>query len=115
MAQPGMQGPGGTKRPPAPRCVRAGQPSFRYAFRQTQDHGRTSMMDRRTFSTMLAGSAATTLLPQFAWAQGGKTVYYASVGGELTLYSMDVGAGTLTKVNSVTLPANVQYAWPHPN
>ena len=73
------------------------------------------MMDRRTFTMLLAGTAAAPLLPHLAQAQAGKTVYYASVGGELTLYSMDVGAAALTKVNSVTLPANVQYVWPHPN
>jgi 6-phosphogluconolactonase len=73
------------------------------------------MIDRRTFATLLAGSAAAPLLPPLAHAQAKKTVYYASVGGELTLYSMDVGAATLTKVNSITLPANIQYVWPHPN
>src|SRR5262249_36408633 len=70
------------------------------------------MIDRRTFATLLAGSVAA---PQLALPQAKKTVYYASVGGELTLYSMDVGAATLTKVNSITLPANIQYVWPHPN
>ena len=72
------------------------------------------MIDRRTFTTLLAGSVAA---PQMSWGQGakGKTVFYASVGGELTLYSMDVDDASLTKVNTVTLPANVQYAWPHPS
>src|SRR5882762_286077 len=72
------------------------------------------MIDRRTFTTLLAGSVAA---PNMSWGQGtkGKTVYFASVGAELTLYSMDVDGAALTKVNSVTLPANVQYAWPHPN
>jgi 6-phosphogluconolactonase len=72
------------------------------------------MIDRRTFTTLLAGTVAA---PSLSWGQGakGKTVYFASVGGELTLYSMDVDGASLTKVNSVMLPANVQYAWPHPN
>jgi 6-phosphogluconolactonase len=70
------------------------------------------MIDRRTFTTLLAGSMAA---PQLAFGQAKKTVYYASVGAELTLYSMDVDGASLTKVNSVTLPANVQYVWPHPN
>jgi hypothetical protein len=38
---------------------------------------------------------------------------YASVGAELTRYSVDAEAATLTKCETVTLPANVQYAWPH--
>jgi len=38
---------------------------------------------------------------------------YANVGPELTQYDVDVTAATLTKRGTVTLPANVQYAWPH--
>jgi 6-phosphogluconolactonase len=44
-----------------------------------------------------------------------KTVYYASVGPALTLYDIDVEAAALTKRSAVTLPANIQYAWPHPS
>jgi 6-phosphogluconolactonase len=44
-----------------------------------------------------------------------KTVYYASIGSTLTLYDLDVEAAALTKRGSVTLPANIQYAWPHPS
>jgi 6-phosphogluconolactonase len=44
-----------------------------------------------------------------------KTVYYASIGPELALYDIDVDGATLTKRNSVTLPANIQYVWPHPS
>jgi 6-phosphogluconolactonase (cycloisomerase 2 family) len=44
-----------------------------------------------------------------------KTVYYASVGPVLALYDIDVAAGTLTRRGELTLPANVQYAWPHPS
>jgi 6-phosphogluconolactonase len=43
------------------------------------------------------------------------TVFYASVGETLTLYHMDVGAASLTRQGAVTLPANIQYAWPHPS
>jgi 6-phosphogluconolactonase len=70
------------------------------------------MIDRRTFTALLAGSVAA---PQLAFGQAGKTVFYASVGGDLTLYSMDVDNASLTKVNTISLPANIQYAWPHPN
>jgi 6-phosphogluconolactonase len=44
-----------------------------------------------------------------------KTVYYASVGPTLTLYDIDVEDAALTKRGDVTLPANIQYAWPHPS
>lgn len=44
-----------------------------------------------------------------------KTVYYASTGPELALYDIDVEGAALTKRSAVTLPANVQYAWPHPS
>ena len=65
------------------------------------------MMDRRTFA-MLLGSIA---LPRFAER---KTVFYSSVGGDFTLYSMDVDEATLLKLGTVQIPANIQYAWPHP-
>jgi 6-phosphogluconolactonase (cycloisomerase 2 family) len=38
---------------------------------------------------------------------------YASVGAELTHYEADVEAARLTRRETVSLPANVQYAWPH--
>jgi 6-phosphogluconolactonase (cycloisomerase 2 family) len=38
---------------------------------------------------------------------------YASVGPELTQYDVDVEAAALVKRGTVTLPANVHYAWPH--
>jgi 6-phosphogluconolactonase (cycloisomerase 2 family) len=44
-----------------------------------------------------------------------KTVLYQSVGRELSLFDVDVANASLTKRSSVTLPANVQYAWPHPS
>jgi len=43
-----------------------------------------------------------------------KTVYYASIGPELALYDVDVAGAALAKRSTVTLPANVQYVWPHP-
>jgi 6-phosphogluconolactonase len=44
-----------------------------------------------------------------------KTVYYASTGPELSLFDIDVDGAALAKRGSVTLPANIQYAWPHPS
>jgi 6-phosphogluconolactonase len=45
----------------------------------------------------------------------GRVALYAAVGDELTLYDVDVANATLVKHNSVTLPGNVQEAWPHPS
>jgi len=44
-----------------------------------------------------------------------KLALYASVGPELTHYELDAVTATLTKRDSLTLPENVQYAWPHPS
>ena len=44
-----------------------------------------------------------------------KTVLYTSVGPELTLFDLDIANAELSKRHSVTLPANVQYGWPHPS
>jgi len=38
---------------------------------------------------------------------------YASIGPELYQYDVDVDGATLIKRGTVTLPANVHYAWPH--
>jgi 6-phosphogluconolactonase (cycloisomerase 2 family) len=43
-----------------------------------------------------------------------KTVYYASIGPELILFDLEIGSAELIKRSSVTLPATIQYAWPHP-
>ena len=69
-------------------------------------------VDRRTFMALVAAAAAT---PRARWAQTGSTkvALYASVGSVLTQYDVDVDDLTLTPRGSVTLPANVQYAWPH--
>ncbi len=44
-----------------------------------------------------------------------KESLYASVGAVLTQYELDVKDATLTPLSSVTLPRNVQYAWPSPD
>jgi len=44
-----------------------------------------------------------------------KTVFYASTGSELSLFDVDFAEAALQKHGTVTLPANVQYAWPHPS
>jgi 6-phosphogluconolactonase len=45
----------------------------------------------------------------------GKTVVYTSLGAELSRYKLDVNSATLTKLGSVTMPANVQFAVVHPS
>jgi 6-phosphogluconolactonase len=44
-----------------------------------------------------------------------KTVFYASVGPALALYDLDIEAAALSKRATITLPANIQYLWPHPS
>jgi 6-phosphogluconolactonase len=44
-----------------------------------------------------------------------KTVYYASLGSELTLLDLDIEGAALKWRTSAALPANIQYAWPHPS
>ncbi len=70
------------------------------------------MFSRRTFLSLVAGSVAA---PGLASAQSGfqKVALYANVGPDLTHYDVDVAGAELTKRETVTLPASVQYAWPH--
>src|SRR5471030_283379 len=70
------------------------------------------MIDRRTFTTLLAGAVAA---PRLACAQQAprKVALYANVGADLTHYDVDVAGTELIKRETVTLPAGVQYAWPH--
>jgi 6-phosphogluconolactonase len=49
-------------------------------------------------------------MPQSASA---RVALYASVGSDLTQYDVDVEAGALIRRGTVSLPANVHYAWPH--
>jgi 6-phosphogluconolactonase len=72
------------------------------------------MISRRTFAALLAGTAAA---PRTVWSEPvtTKAVFYASTGPELTLYDVDVADAVLHKRGTTTLPANIQYAWPHPS
>jgi 6-phosphogluconolactonase len=40
---------------------------------------------------------------------------YSAVGEDLTHYDVDVDAATLTRRETIKVPAVVQYAWPHPS
>jgi 6-phosphogluconolactonase (cycloisomerase 2 family) len=68
-------------------------------------------------TALLAGATAVPGLTRLSWGQGTKSraVFYSAVGPDLTLYGVNAEDDTLTKRNTVTLPGNVQYAWPHPS
>jgi 6-phosphogluconolactonase (cycloisomerase 2 family) len=59
--------------------------------------------------TAAAGQASRPDLPS------GKVALYASAGPSLTHYDVSVDGAALTKRSAITVPANVQYAWPHPS
>ena len=70
------------------------------------------MIDRRKFAALLGGVVAAPGL-SFAQELKGKTVLYSSVGPALTLF--DIDGEELVKRSTVAVPANIQYAWPHPS
>src|SRR3989454_10039975 len=70
------------------------------------------MVSRRTFLSLVAGSVSAPGLA-FAQPEPPKVALYANVGADLTHYDVDVAGAALTKRATVTLPAGVQYAWPH--
>jgi len=72
------------------------------------------MIDRRTFTALLAGTLAA---PKATFAQDSMTrnVFYSAVGPELTLYSVDVDNAALARKGTVSTPTGIQYAWPHPS
>ena len=70
------------------------------------------MVSRRTFLSLVAASMSA---PRVGFTQPDtrKVALYANVGADLTHYDVDVSGAALTKRATVTLPAGVQYAWPH--
>lgn len=44
-----------------------------------------------------------------------KLALYSTVGEEITHFDVDVDDATLTRRATIKVPANVQYAWPHPS
>jgi 6-phosphogluconolactonase (cycloisomerase 2 family) len=70
------------------------------------------MFNRRTFLSAAAGTLATSGLAS-AQQPTAKAALYANVGPALTHYDVDVANAELIKRETVTLPAGVQYAWPH--
>src|SRR6476660_4713769 len=74
--------------------------------------GGSVMFNRRTFLSLAAGGITA---PRLASAQQAsrKVALYANVGADLTHYDVDVASAELITRETVTLPAGVQYAWPH--
>ena len=70
------------------------------------------MFSRRSLLSLIAGGI---VAPRSAFAQEASTkaALYANVGADLTRYDVDVAGAELIKRETVTLPAGVQYAWPH--
>src|SRR5437763_4960026 len=48
-----------------------------------------------------------------AQSNAGRLALEAAIGPELTLYEVDGVGAALTRRGTVSLPANVHYAWPH--
>ena len=71
------------------------------------------MLNRRGLNAGIAAALTGTLWPHSARAQS-TLPFYASLGPNLIHYDLDVAAGSLRQKAGVTLPANLQYAWPHP-
>ncbi len=72
------------------------------------------MVNRRTFTALVAGAIAAPTLA-FGKTMTSRNVFYSAVGPELTPYSVDVDKAELSKQASVSTAANIQYAWPHPS
>src|SRR5712672_76105 len=70
------------------------------------------MFSRRSLLSLIAGGIA---VPRSAFAQEAftKAALYANVGPDLARYDIDVAGAELIKRETITLPAGVQYAWPH--
>ena len=72
------------------------------------------MVDRRTFTALLAGTIAAPTLA-FGKTMTSRNVFYSAIGPQLTPYTVDVEKAELSKLEPVSTAANIQYAWPHPS
>jgi 6-phosphogluconolactonase len=70
------------------------------------------LFNRRTFLSLAASGITASQLASAQQASG-KVALYANVGPDLTHYDLDVVNAELIKKETLTLPAGVQYAWPH--
>jgi 6-phosphogluconolactonase len=71
------------------------------------------MLTRRSAAALLAGAAIT---PLSTWAANpvSGAVFYNAVGPTMAWWRVDTAGASLTKQDSVALPALIQYAWRHP-
>jgi 6-phosphogluconolactonase len=69
-------------------------------------------VDRRSFLSLLTISAVAARASQVQGVAE-RAALYAAVGPLLTQYDVDADGAALIRRGSVTLPVNVQYAWPH--
>ena len=74
----------------------------------------------RTFLTRLLAGIFSLVLgqaqaPSSKAADPARQVLYAATGAELTRYDVDTEGASIVKRSSIRLPANIQYAWPHPS
>jgi 6-phosphogluconolactonase len=71
------------------------------------------MLTRRSATALLAGVAAA---PSGAWGAdtGHDAVFYDAVGPDLTGWRANIAEASLTRQDSVTVPARIQYAWRNP-
>jgi 6-phosphogluconolactonase len=71
------------------------------------------MLTRRAATALLTGIVAA---PSGARSAGSRlgAVFYNAVGPNLTCWHPEIGDAALTRQDSVTLPALIQYAWRHP-
>jgi 6-phosphogluconolactonase (cycloisomerase 2 family) len=58
---------------------------------------------------------AQTTTPMTGTPMGGRVALYASAGKQLVHFDLDAANAALVARTAVTLPENVQYAWPHPS
>src|SRR4030081_2719577 len=70
------------------------------------------MFSRRSLMSLAASGITASRLASAQQASG-KVALYANVGSDLTHYDLDVVNAELIKKETLTLPAGVQYAWPH--
>src|SRR5262249_289974 len=117
--EPGRRAVAGKDHPGTRRCGQYGEEGRHYAAQVC----RWSWCQWRLRATgdaswqLSAGMASAAAAPTVTWSQTAmpKTVLHASIGPDLALFDIDIADATLTKRSVVTLPANIQYAWPHPS
>ena len=70
------------------------------------------MITRRMFVSLAASSVAARAFASVDLGSG-RLALYANIGSTVLHYEVDVAKAELTRKGSVTVPAGVQYGWPH--